>query len=192
VSNETARPKSDERGNSPRSGPDEVSHRNSGNGRGRSGLSQTSERDPMVFGFIIAYLGRPRRIIAHEDSTRCEIYGRTRCNSPTETGRHSQINSERRHESPSSPPTRVPARARTRAHTGARARRVNPRARELRRVVKLRDQPGSCLSLFLSFEIDFHDARRGRGILDEGKMSSRSTRFPIIKQERVSPALCRA
>lgn len=65
-----------------------------------SKLSQTSERDSMVFGFIIAYLGRPRRIIAHEDPMRREIYGRTRCNSPTETGRHSQINSgKRRHES---------------------------------------------------------------------------------------------
>lgn len=81
--------------------PCEVSHRNSGNDRGRSPEpSQTSERDSMVFGFIIAYLGRPRRIIAHEDPTRREIYGRTRCNSPTETGRHFQINSgKRRHES---------------------------------------------------------------------------------------------
>lgn len=26
-----------------------------------------------VFGFIIAYLGRPRRIIAHEDSTRAKF-----------------------------------------------------------------------------------------------------------------------
>lgn len=69
-----------------------------------SGPSQTSERDSMVFGFIIAYLGRPRRIIAHEDPTRRKIYGRTRCNSPTETGRHSQINfGKRRHESGSPP-----------------------------------------------------------------------------------------
>lgn len=75
--------------------------------------SQTSVRDSMVFGFIIAYLGRPRRIIAHEDPTRREIYGRTRCNSPTETGRHSQINSgKRRHESGLSS-----FEQRTRAHT---------------------------------------------------------------------------
>lgn len=69
-----------------------------------SGPSQTSERDSMVFGFIIAYVGRPRRIIAHEDPTRRKIYGPTRCNSPTETGRHSQINfAKRRHESGSPP-----------------------------------------------------------------------------------------
>ena len=85
----------------------EVSHRNSGNGRcGCFALSlslsiyiyiyisakTSEERDSTVFGFIIAYLGRPRRIIAHEDSTRTKIYGWPRCNSPTETDRRSQIN----------------------------------------------------------------------------------------------------
>lgn len=98
--------------------------------------SQTSERDPMVFGFIIAYLGRPRRIIAHEDPTRREIYGRTRCNSPTETGRHSQINSgKRRHESGSPPADTRKMRTRTGVCTIAPERvcEVNLRSRELRR-----------------------------------------------------------
>lgn len=113
--------------------PGEVSHRNSGNGRGRSpGPSQTSERDPMVFGFIIAYLGRPRRIIAHEDPTRREIYGRTRCNSPTETGRHSQINSgKRRHESGSPlTDTRKCGRIRACVRLVERVCEVNLRSRE--------------------------------------------------------------
>lgn len=106
-----------------------------------SGPSQTSERDPMVFGFIIAYLGRPRRIIAHEDPTRREIYGRARCNSPTETGRHSQINSGKRRHELGSPPARTHANADAYERVHRRAERVcevNLLARELRRAVKLR------------------------------------------------------
>jgi len=190
VSNETAR--SEERGEAREtlgpvgSGPGEVSHRNSGNslhGRGRSlsGPSQTSERDPMVFGFIIAYLGRPRRIIAHEDPTRREIYGRTRCNSPTETGRHSQINSaERRHESPSSPPryanTRTRACTYTRAHrtrAGAPSKSASPRTSSRRKTPPKATRQG----LFLFFSL-FPTARSifmRRGAGGQRKTSSRST-----------------
>jgi hypothetical protein len=126
-----------------------------------------------VFGFIIAYLGRPRRIIAHEDPTRREIYGRTRCNLPTETGRHSQINSaERRHESPSSPPTRVHPRVHVHARTPSES--ASPRTSSRRKTPPRPGRGRASFSLFFSTARSIFMTRRV-----ERETSLRST-FPII------------
>lgn len=123
--------------------------------------SQTSERDSMVFGFIIAYLGRPRRIIAHEDPTRRKIYGRTRCNSPTETGRHSQINFGKRRYESGSPLAYTRKYART--HMYYIDISVRNKSRELGRAVKLyRDEilvPRSIFIADLTEKLAFNEQR---------------------------------
>lgn len=133
-----------------------------------SGPSQTSERDSMVFGFIIAYLGRPRRIIAHEDPTRRKIYGRTRCNSPTETGRHSQINfGKRRYESGSPLAyTRKYARTHMYIDISVRNKSAIPRTRSCCKTLSWRS---SCTEIdfhrWSNGEISFQRAERKKGIL---------------------------